>query len=45
VPTIKEVDDKKGVVSWDKNLEPKSTLKIKYGYSVSYPEDGNIPNL
>lgn len=44
-PTLIDLDDKKGVVSWDKVLEPKKKLKIKYGYSVSYPEDKIIPGL
>lgn len=45
LPTKRDIDDKKGVVSWDKSLAPKSELKIKYGYSVSYPEDRNIMGL
>jgi len=45
LPTVTDVDDKKGVVSWNKTLKPKSELKIKYGYSVSFPEDKNIQNL
>ncbi len=44
-PTKNDVDDKKGVVSWDKTLVPKQEIKIKYGYSVSYPEDKIIPSL
>ena len=44
-PTRTDVDDKKGVVSWDKTLAPKQDIKIKYGYSVSYPEDKIIPSL
>lgn len=44
-PTNKDVDDKKGVVSWEKTLNPKQTAKIKYGYSVSYPEDKIVPSL
>ncbi len=44
-PTKKDVDDKEGVVSWDKTLAPKTELKIQYGYSVSYPEDRTVLGL
>jgi len=45
VPTHKDIDDKKGVVTWDKTLAAKAEVKIQYGYSVSYPEDKIIPSL
>jgi len=44
-PTAKNVDDKKGVTNWDMVLKPKAEAKIKYGYSVSYPEDSNVMGL
>lgn len=44
-PTKKDVDDKKGVVSWERTLKPKQDTKLKYGYTVSYPEDKVIPRL
>ncbi len=45
LPSIKDVDDKKGVVSWNKSLAPKTELKLQYGYSVSYPEDRTVLGL
>ncbi len=45
MPTNKDVEDKKGVVSWDRTIEPKKSLSLKYGYSVSYPEDKVVPGL
>ncbi len=44
-PTKKDVEDKKGVVSWERTLKPKQYTKLKYGYTVSYPEDKVIPRL
>ena len=44
-PTITDVEDKKGVVSWDRTLTPNTEMKVKYGYSVSYPEDRIVPGL
>ncbi|GAA0420428.1 mucoidy inhibitor MuiA family protein [Cocleimonas flava] len=45
LPTNTDVDGKKGVSSWDINLLPKQSVNIKYGYSVSYPEDRIVPGL
>ncbi len=44
-PSKTEIDDKKGVLSWERTLAPAKEAKIKYGYSVSYPEEKTIPNL
>ena len=44
-PTKKDLEDKKGVVSWERTLKPKQDTKLKYGYTVSYPEDKIIPSL
>ena len=44
-PSKKDVDDKKGVMSWERTLKPKQDTKLKYGYTVSYPEDKVIPSL
>lgn len=44
-PSKTDVEDKKGVSMWDRKLEPKQTSCVKYGYSVSYPEDQTIPGL
>ncbi len=45
MPTSTDVEDKKGVVRWDRTIEPKKLLSLKYGYSVSYPEDKIVPGL
>jgi uncharacterized protein (TIGR02231 family) len=45
LPTKTDIEDKKGVVSWERELAPKKEFKLKYGYSVSYPEDRIIPGL
>ncbi len=44
-PTKTNLEDKKGVVSWERTLKPKQDMKLKYGYTVSYPEDKIIPSL
>ena len=45
LPSQTDVDDKEGVVGWDKTLTPKTDIEIKYGYSVSYPEDKQVLGL
>ncbi len=44
-PSKKDLEDKKGVVSWERTLNSKQDTKLKYGYTVSYPEDGIVPGL
>lgn len=44
-PSTNKVDDKKGVISWERTLTPNKEMKIKYGYTVSYPEDKTVPGL
>lgn len=44
-PSEKDIDDKKGVMSWKRTLQPKTELRLRYGYSVSYPEDKNVYGL
>jgi len=45
MPDKKNLEDKKGVMSWERTLKPKQEIKLKYGYTVSYPEDKIIPSL
>ena len=40
-----DVDDKKGIVSWTRQLPPNRKVELRYGYSVSYPEDREIQGL
>ena len=35
----------KGVSTWERTLKPKQTIKLKYGYTVTYPEDKIVPSL
>jgi len=44
-PTAKGVDDKQGVLRWDKTLKPNAELRFKYGYTVTYPEDKSVRGL
>ena len=44
-PAVKDVDDKQGVLRWDKTLKPNEELRFKYGYTVTYPEDKSVQGL
>ena len=44
-PSDKDIDDKKGVLVWERMLQPNLEQRLRYGYSVSYPEDKNVFGL
>jgi len=44
-PSITDVDDKKGVVAWEREVAAGNKQTINYGYTVSYPEDAAISGL
>ena len=44
-PTDKDIDDKKGVLRWERSLKGNSETRIKYGYTVTYPEDKSVLGL
>jgi len=44
-PNKLDVDDKKGIVSWTRDLPPGKEVELRYGYSVAYPEDRKIQGL
>ena len=44
-PDATDVDEKKGVVSWTRRLPAGQEVTLRYGYSVTYPEDRKIQGL
>ncbi len=44
-PSLRDVDDKKGVMAWIRDLSASETAKLEYGYAVSYPEDKSLSGL
>jgi len=44
-PSNSKLDDKEGVVSWNKALTPGKEMSINYGYTISFPENRFIPGL
>jgi uncharacterized protein (TIGR02231 family) len=41
-PTRRDVDDKRGVVAWEANLQPDEERQIEFGYRISWPAGKRI---
>lgn len=41
-PTAQNVEDKRGVMSWDLKLDPEEEEEINFGYQVSWPKEKRI---
>ena len=44
-PTRRNEKDQKGITVWERKLDPKKTVKLEYGYEVTYPEDKRMQGL
>jgi uncharacterized protein (TIGR02231 family) len=44
-PAIKAWDERRGVVAWEKALQPKESATITVDYRISYPKDGMVSGL
>ena len=44
-PTEQDVDDNSGVLKWQRELKPGGKLSINFGYSVSFPQDKEVPGF
>jgi len=44
-PSLKDVDNKKGVTAWVRELPAGAKVPLNYGYSVSYPQDQSLTGL
>ncbi|TXH69792.1 MAG: mucoidy inhibitor MuiA family protein [Thiothrix sp.] len=45
VPSVKDVDHKKGVNAWERELPVGTKVEVNYGYSISYPQDQSLSGL
>lgn len=41
-PSVKDLDDKRGVVAWDFELEPQAERELAIGYRLTWPADKKI---
>lgn len=45
IPSSKDVDNKKGVNTWVRELATGAKVELNYGYSISYPQDQSLSGL
>lgn len=44
-PSLKDIENKKGVSAWVREVTPGDTVQLNYGYSISYPQDQSLNGL
>jgi len=44
-PVKRDVDDKKGVLAWDREVPAGQTVNVKSGFEVRVPEGTALPRL
>jgi uncharacterized protein (TIGR02231 family) len=44
-PTEESLDQRRGVVAWERTLPANGTLAIDLGYTIEYPKEGSITGL
>lgn len=44
-PNQQDIDGKKGVVAWEREVDNGGSTTLKYGYTVSYPKDKTVEGL
>lgn len=45
IPSSKDVENKKGVNTWVRELAAGAKVELNYGYSISYPQDQSLSGL
>lgn len=45
IPSAKDVENKKGVNTWVRELAAGAKVELNYGYSISYPQDQSLSGL
>ncbi len=44
-PSRQNVENRAGVVAWDKTVKPQEQLRIDFGFAVSFPQDRQVPGF
>lgn len=45
IPSLKDVEHKKGVNAWVRDVAAGAKVEVNYGYSISYPQDQSLSGL
>lgn len=43
--SLHDIDDKKGVMAWIRDIPAAGSVKLNYGYTISYPQDKQLSGL
>lgn len=44
-PTVKDWDQRRGLVGWERTLKSNETARFNVGYVIDYPKEGNVLGL
>jgi uncharacterized protein (TIGR02231 family) len=44
-PTLREWEQRRGLVGWERTLKPNETARFNVGYTIDYPKEGAVSGL
>jgi hypothetical protein len=44
-PTVKDWEQRRGLVGWERTLKPNETARFNVGYTIDYPKEGTVLGL
>ena len=44
-PTVKDWEQRRGLVGWERTLKPNETARFNVGYVIDYPKEGTVSGL
>ncbi|SFD79912.1 DUF4139 domain-containing protein [Massilia yuzhufengensis] len=44
-PTVKEWEQRRGLVGWERRLKPNETARFNVDYTIDYPKEGSVQGL
>jgi hypothetical protein len=44
-PSIREWEQRRGLVGWEKTLKPNETARFKVDYEIDFPKEGSVQGL
>jgi hypothetical protein len=44
-PTVKDWQQRRGLVGWEKTLKPNEAARFNVDYEIDYPKEGSVQGL
>ena len=44
-PNVKDWEQRRGLVGWERSLKPNETARFKVDYVIDYPKEGSVQGL